>query len=132
MNIKTLITSFIALVFSSNLCLANCDWKTGITPATNNTFIYSQDCNKEVGLLVEQNKVQTQQIADYVKAIQLKDLALTASDNRATLWNNTSQNLEDRLQKIDITEKHNEFIFFGLGILSAVAVGYGVAKLTGH
>jgi hypothetical protein len=71
----------------------------------------------------------TLQIADYKKVIDLKDLALTKSDERTQLWMNTSDNLQDRMNKIDDTAKRNEWVFFGLGALTVVAAGFMTARL---
>lgn len=129
---KKFLVSIFLLIFSSNVVLADCDWSTGIRSLPDGNYEYSKNCHIAVGQLVQSNKILTQQLADLNKAITLKDLALQQSDSRATLWSNTSSQLEDRLQKVDSLEKHNEFLFFGLGVLSAVAVGFATAKLVGR
>src|SRR5271168_2051714 len=103
---------FIALIllFSVN-AQAACNWATGVTPGPNKTFIYSEECHEAVGALVQANK-------DLTAAIQLKDLALTNADARTQLWMTSSLNEQDRLTKIDSEQKHNDFLYFGLGILA--------------
>jgi hypothetical protein len=128
---KKLIVSLLLLCTFSNLAFADCDWKTGIVPGPNKTFVYSEACHLAVGKLVQDSTVKDQQILDYKQAISLKDLALTNSDARVAMWEKSSLDQMDRLTKIDSEQKHNDFLYFGLGILSAVAVGFATAKLVG-
>lgn len=134
---KKLISLIVLIAFYSQVVLANpnaanCDWKTGIKILPDGNFEYSADCNLKVGLLVQENQTQAQQIQDYQKAIQLKDLALKMSDDRATLWTNTSKDLEDRLQKVDTEEKHNQWLYFSLGVATTFLAAYGASKLIGR
>ena len=108
---------------------AGCNFSKDIQPGPNNTFIYSEACHKQVGQLVQDNQVKTQQVADLTKAISLKDLSLQESDRRATLWMDTSGKLEERLQKVDSLEKTNEFIYLGLGVLATGIAAYTASKL---
>src|SRR5271166_2089575 len=96
------------LLFSLN-AQASCDWKTGITPGPNNTFVYSQQCHEAVGQLVQANK-------DLTAAIQLKDLAIKYDEDRITLWSKTAGDEQDRLVKMDSIQHHNDILFFALGV----------------
>lgn len=130
MKLKTLINILTVLsILYPTESYAGCDFSKGITAGPNKTFIYTEACHLAVGALVQDNQVKTQQIADYVKAISMKDLALTASDTRANLWMSTSSSLEDRLQKVDKLQKDNEWIFFGLGVLTTGFAAYTASKL---
>ena len=113
------------LLLASLNAQSACDWKTGITPGPNKTFVYSEECHQAVGALIQSNK-------DLTSGIQLKDLALKASDERALLWNNTSKDLEDRLQKVDSTQKKSDWLYFGLGALTVIGAGFMTARLIGH
>ena len=123
----TVVTSLLI----SSAANAKCDFSTGITPGQGKTYVYSEECHQQVGSLVEQNKVKDQQIADYTKAISLKDLALKEADGRAQKWNDTSTKLEDRLQKVDSLEKKNDWMYFGLGVLTTFFAGWAAAKFYG-
>ena len=123
------IAFLILCIFVSNTAMAECDFKTGITPGPNNTFIYTGECHRKVGAIVQDNAVKTQQVADLTKAIQLKDLAIKYSDDRAILWNSTASNLEDRLQKVDALEKKNDWAFFALGVAATLGAGFMAARL---
>jgi hypothetical protein len=116
----------------SNAAMADCDFSKGITPGTNHTYIYTEECHQAVGKLVSDNRALTLQVGDLTKAITLKDLALTKSDDRTQLWMNTSDQLLDRVNKIDDTVKHNEWVYFGLGVLTTFAAGYIAAQAIRH
>jgi hypothetical protein len=129
---KTISVLMSILLFSNiAFCDQSCDWKTGITPGPNKTFVYSEACHLQVGKLVQDSAVKDQQIKDLSTAIDLKNLAINFSDQRATLWQKNSLDAQDRLSKIDSEQKHNDFLYFGLGILSAIGVGFATAKLVG-
>jgi hypothetical protein len=128
---KKIIIVFLLLSTFSRVAFSDCDWKTGITPGQNHTFIYSDACHLAVGKLISDSALKDQQIKDLSTAIDLKNLAINFSDQRATLWQKNSLDAQDRLSKIDAEQKHNDFLYFGLGILSAVAVGFATAKLVG-
>jgi hypothetical protein len=124
--------ALIVSLFSQNVfavtTTAPCDW-TQIKSNSDGTYIYNAQLNLCVGQLVQQNKIQLEQIADYQKAITLKDLALTQSDQRAQMWSTTSDQLENRIQAIDSAEKHNEVLYFGLGVLTTFLAAYGAAQI---
>jgi hypothetical protein len=103
---------------------ATCNWKTGITPGPNKTFIYSQECHEAVGQLVQANK-------DLTAAIQLKDLAIQTSDSRVILWQKSANDEFDKLNQIESEQKHNDWLFFGGGVLATVLTGFMTARLIG-
>lgn len=108
-------------------CTANatCDWKTGVIPGPNKTFIYSEECHQRVGQLVQAN-------LDLSKAIDLKNLALTTADARTTLWQKSADDELDRLNKLQADQKHSDWLFFGLGALTVVGAGFMTARLIGR
>ena len=111
------------LLFSLNVN-ADCDWKTGITPGPDKTFVYTEECHQKVGALVKSN-------SDLTQALQLKDLALQASDSRTQLWTKNAEDAQDRLLKMDSDSKESDLIMFGLGALTVLGAGYVTAKLVG-
>lgn len=123
---KKIVSAIMLLCFVSNVAFADCDFSTGITPGPNKTFVYSEECHLKVGQLVQQNTTLLAQVGDLTKAITLKDLALTKADERTQLWMNTSDQLTDRITKIDEVYKKNEWIYFGLGVLSILGAAYVV------
>lgn len=118
-----------SLLFPYNAWSA-CDWSK-IKKNSDDTYTYSQELNLCVGQLVKDSANQTAAIQDLTKGISMKDLALQAADKRADLWNQTASGLENRLQSVDNLEKRNEWLFFGLGVLTTGIAGFTAAKLVG-
>lgn len=127
---KILTSLILVISMMSNLAFADCDFKTGITPGPNNTFVYTEECHKKVGLMTKQLVNQTQQIADLNKAIQLKDLALDYSNKRTELWMDTTFKLEQNQESIESMRKKNEWLFFALGALTVFGAGVMAAQLS--
>jgi len=117
------------LALIPQFAFGTCDFAKGIVPGPNKTFIYSEACHQEVGKLVQENKIQAQQVTDLTKAISLKDLSLQESDKRAQTWFDTSGTLEHRLQEVDKIEKIDSWLYFGLGVLATGATAYAASKL---
>jgi hypothetical protein len=126
---KEIISLFLLTCFLSNAALADCDFSTGITPGPNKTFVYTEECHLAVGKMKEDNAALTLEVGDLNKAIQLKDLALVKADQRTQLWMTTSDQLTDRVTKIDDVAKHNEWMYFGLGVVTTFLAGYAAAQL---
>lgn len=110
------------LLFTLNVHAETCDWKLGITPGPNKTFIYSEACHQAVGALIQSNK-------DLTQAIDLKNLALTNADARTALWQKSADDEMDRLNKIGSDQKRNEWLFFGLGVLTVFGAGYVASRV---
>lgn len=108
---------------------SDCDWKTGITPGPNKTFIYSEACHLKVGSLVQDNATKDQQIQDLTKAIQLKDLAINMSDQRVALWEKTADDEMARLNTIQADQKKSDWLIFGLGVVTTLGAGWMASKL---
>ena len=111
---------------SFNQTLANCNWGTDIVK-NNGTYSYSRDCHLEVGRLVKSEPLQQKAISDLKKSIELKDLAIDKSEQRTILWMETSNDLNNNMQKINSLESSNKVFYFacgvGLTILSVWAAG---------
>lgn len=102
---------------------ASCDWKTGITSGPNKTFIYNEECHQEVGKLVQANK-------DLTQAIALRDLAIQNSDARIALWEKSSNDEFDRLNKMENDQKRSDWVMFGLGVATTFAAAYAASQFT--
>lgn len=125
---KKLISLFLLVSLVSNLAFADCDWSK-IKDNGDGTYTYTKELHLCVGQLKQDNKVKDQQIADYQKAIQLKDLALTTSDDRANRWMNNSLSLESKMTEVDSLQKKNEWLYFGLGVLTTFAAAYAAGQV---
>lgn len=122
----------LALILLSSQAMADCDWSKGITPGPNKTFIYSEACHQAVGKLVEDHKADQQRIADFVKAVSLKDTALADSDAKVKLWMDTSLKMEDSLTRYEDLRSKNQWLWFGLGVVATGAAAYTASKLSHH
>jgi hypothetical protein len=72
------------------------------------------------------------QLAAYNQAITLKDLALTDANKRALMWQDSALSLDTKLSAINTVERHNEILYFALGILVTGAAVYGAGALARH
>lgn len=128
---KKILCSVLIFILLSTQAFADCNW-TKIVKNSNNTYTYSEDLHLCVGKLVQDSKVKDQQIADYQKAIDLKDLALKDSDSRVTLWQHNADNNFDKLNKLESSQKSSDWIMFTLGALTVVTSGFLAARLIGR
>lgn len=128
---KNLIAAILIAVTFSNIAFADCDFSTGITPNKDGTYTYSKECHIAVGQMKNDLETAHKQVSDLGQAISLKDLALQKSDDRVNLWMGTSNQLEDRVTKLDSMQKHNEWIYFGLGVLTTIGAGFMTARILG-
>lgn len=99
-----------------------CKRDSGITKVEGG-YLYTEACHVAVGNLVETNKNKEQQITHLKKALELKDLALTKSEERAELWKSAALDLESKYAWNTRLDKYENWLFFGLGIaVTAIAV----------
>lgn len=126
---KKLISALLAVFMFANVALADCDFSTGITPNTDGSYTYTKACHIAVGTMKRDLDTANTKIASYEKVIQLKDLSLTKSDERADLWMNTSFKMQDRLNSVDELKSKNQWLAFGLGIVFTSLAVYGAGQL---
>lgn len=129
---KKLISLIIAFSMFSHIAYADCDFKTGITPNDNGSYTYTKDCHLKVGEMKRDLETANKQIDLFKTSLDYKDLALKRADERADLWMNTAFKLEDRVNTLDQMRKTNEWLYFGLGVLTVFAAGYAARQAYGH
>ncbi len=125
---KKLIAILLLTVSFSNAALASCDFK-GLVHNQDGSVIYSKDQHICVGQMIQDLGAANVQIGEYKKAIELKDLALTKSNERADMWMDTSFKLQDRLNAVDSLKAKNEYLAFGLGIVVTGLAVWGAGYL---
>jgi hypothetical protein len=125
---KKFISFILALCLFSNIAFADCDW-TQIKKLPDGGFEYNPTLNLCVGQLVQDSKVKDQQIADLTQALDLKNAALLAADQRTLLWTKASDDELDKLNKISADSKRSDWLYFGLGALTVIGSGFMAAKL---
>lgn len=129
---KKLIAAVLATLMFSNVAFAECDFSTGISRNDNGSYTYTKECHVKVGEMKRDLSIATEQNEKLTKALDLKDLAITKSDQRADLWMQTSFKLEDRINTIDSMRQSNQYIAFGLGVLTMFAASYAASQLNKH
>jgi hypothetical protein len=129
---KFFINLILVLSLLSNVAHADCDFTLGkgVTKLADGNFEYSKDCHIKVGELVQSSGVQDQQISDLNKALTLKDLTITQADQRAQNWMDTSLKLEKNINAIDEMKSTNNWIYFGLGVLTVIGTGFALSAVT--
>lgn len=114
------------ICFLCSSVFAECDFSKIVEK--DGQYIYSPALHRCVGALVEKNKLYEEQNRAYDKALELKDLAISKTEERVRLWQDATYKLEDRYNKQTKYNDYRDWIFFGLGV---VATGTAV-YLAGH
>jgi hypothetical protein len=122
MFIGKIVSLAVAFATFSNVAFADCAFND-LKHNADGTVTYSAQDHVCVGNLVQDDATKTKQVQDLNKAITLKDLAITKSDARAQLWQDTSLKLESNIQSIDSYKSTSNWMFFGLGVLTIVGAG---------
>lgn len=120
--------SLIGILLISNLSWG-CDFSTDVKKMTDGTYSYSRDCHIEVGNLIEDNKIKSEQIKLLNKSIELKDLVIGGYEKRLNLWMETTEKLEQRLYTIEKYNSTQKWLHFGLGIAVSGLAVYGASKI---
>lgn len=123
-KMKRLISSLCLVTLLYNPLYA-CDW--GSIQSQGSSYIYTADCHKEVGKLV--NKVKELESANLERqkeserlygAIKMKDLALDKADQRIMTWRNETYSQHERLLRHEKMSKYNDWAYFGGGVLITI------------
>lgn len=114
-----------------NTALGACQFKRGVDIIkTEKGYEYSSECHTEVGKILKAKKLREEQVSELSKSIQLKDLAIDRHQKRAVLWQNTAFKLEDRIHTMSKFKSFSNWIYFGLGIITAGGAVYLGTKVT--
>lgn len=129
---KKFLAIILAMTMFSQAAMAECDFSTGITKNPDSTFTYTKECHIKVGETVRDLKIANEQNDKLTKALDLKDLAITKADSRADLWQGATFKLEDRINTIDSMRSTNNWMYFGLGVITVLAAGYAASRVYSH
>lgn len=124
---KKSILTFIAFTVMANISLADCDYSK--IQKVEGGYLYTKELHLCVGEMKQDLDIANQQKEKLIKAINFKDLAIAKADQRADMWMNTSLKLEDRINKIDSIKTNNQYLYFGLGVLTMFAAGYMAGQI---
>lgn len=124
------LTSFLLALLFTFQVLADCDFKTGISPNQDGSYRYVKECHILVGQMKAKLESTDQATQDLLKAIQLKDQALKTADERTQLWMDAALKLEKREESIENLRKQNDWMYFALGALTVFGSGVMAAQLS--
>lgn len=130
--VQLYLSKLIAIVLVASVPLqavAECDFTTGIEKMADGRYAYSASCHRAVGKLVQDGKDKDDQIAALNKTVELKDLGIRTHEQRAQLWMDTSMKLEDRVNQMDTMKSTNQWLFFGIGVLTTGAAVWAASQL---
>lgn len=126
---KKFVSVAILVAILSQSAFAECNFKTDITKNDDGSYRYPRECHLKVGEMKQDNEIKDAQIADYKKAIELKDLALVKTEERADKWMNTAIKMEDKLLKVEDLQSKNNTLHFGLGVATAILAVWAAGQL---
>lgn len=109
--------AFVILITFIPSAFAECDFSTGISKLEDGRFAYSRECHIAVGEMKQDLEKTKVQLGEYKKAIELKDLALTKSNQNTQLWMDTSLNLQGKFNTVESYKTQNQYLAFGIGVL---------------
>jgi hypothetical protein len=127
--LNKLISLILIYLFSTNIVLADCVFSRDITKLEDGRYAYTRECHIQVGEMKYDLDIANQKLANLNKVIELKDLALTKSDERTKLWQEATYKLEDRVASIDERRSINQWVYFGIGVITTIGSGYIASKL---
>lgn len=120
----------VAVLLFSNIASADCNFKQGFgVTKVEGGYLYTPECHVAVGQMKQDLETVTTQLGEYKKAIELKDLALGKSNERADLWMNTSFKLQDRMTVIDDMKNKNQWLTFFAGVAVTGLAVWGAGQL---
>jgi hypothetical protein len=99
-----------------------CDWSS--IEKQGDRFVYSKDCHLAVGTMVKNEKIQAERVDLLNKSLELKDLALDKADQRINNWRTEAYKQNEKLLDIQRKTKYNDYMVFGLGVVTAILTGY--------
>jgi len=125
-NMKCLLIMFMSIQF----VMADCDFST--IKETDQGYLYSQECHRQVGKLVKDEAERKEQIAKLNKSIELKDLVIDKQEERIKLWMDSTEKMEDRVNSIEKWKSTNQWLYFGLGVVTTSLSVWLASKAMQH
>lgn len=122
-----LCTMLMALL-GTQLVLADCNPRT-IKKQASGDYLYPKACHLDYGRLRQVEEARKVQIDQLKKSIELKDLAISKSNERIELWQNATYKVEDRLLKVERNTERMRWFYLGLGVVITGAAVWGAGQL---
>lgn len=125
--VKTLVSSILSILLFSNIALADCDFSK--IQKVDGGYLYTKELHLCVGEMKQDLEIEQKRTVKLSEALTLKDTALDRANQRADLWMQTSFKLEDRVNTIDELRSRNQYLYFGLGMLTMFAATYAAGQI---
>lgn len=120
------------VIFMSLICntaLASCNWSEDVKKNQDGSFSYSRGCHLEVGASLEELDLRRRQVDELKKSVELKDLAISYSEQRTQLWIDSSTKMNERLNQYEATRSNSGWIYFGVGVAVTVLSVWAAGQL---
>jgi hypothetical protein len=115
-------------MLGSQLAFADCDFSLGITQSGTG-FLYTPECHRKVGGLVQELDLRKQQVDLLNKSIDFKDLAIAKSDERNEKLRDSLYKVQDRVDTMEKLQESNKVLYFIGGVLFTGLAVWGAGQL---
>lgn len=112
----------ILLLLISTSSFAECNWRE-ISKQSDGSYKYPKSCHLAVGKLVLDEKDQTEAIGLLKESLRKKEEALSKEKQRAEVYKDTTEKMEEKVEKIDQLRKTQRWYYYAAGILTTILIG---------
>lgn len=125
---KKLLTYLILVTISSNALADSVVLKKG-QEAPFDGVLNDHKTSQKIVLDLEEGDYNKRRVEQYLKIIELQDLALEKRAKQYDILVDQNKILHDRLEKTESNSGYERLIWFGLGVLGTGISVYGAQKL---
>lgn len=119
----------ISMSLISNMAFASCNWSEDVKKNQDGSFSYSRGCHLEVGASLEELDLRRRQVEELKKSVELKDLAISYSEQRTQLWIDSSTKMNERLNQYEAARANAGWVYFGVGVAVTVLSVWAAGQL---
>ena len=117
---KALAAVLIALQSISAPAYAGCDFAT--IQKTQGGYLYSAECHVQVGVLVESNRLLTQEVAELRQGAEKLQLAYNYLNTDRDQWRDSALKVGEKFDRYQGLSSTQNSIFLGLGVAGGIAL----------
>lgn len=110
--------------------LATCDYSLDVKQNSDGSYTYSRECHAETGKNVKRVSLLGEKIDLLEQKMVLKDSQLFKHQERAELWMETANKINDKLITYENSKAKDGWIQFALGMTLAFASVWGAGQLS--
>lgn len=119
---------FCIIFYSSSVALADMKFIPKDTPAPYAGYLFDEESAQKVRLSLLELDYQKEFNASLLNTIKLKDENIEIADNRVKLYQEQTVKLAQDLQDQKSKDFWNNFLYFGLGVVTAGVLAIGLDK----